>query len=881
MLKNTPPQATHIEDYRALPFQLEAIDLTFELDEEKTLVIAKSEFKAAAEAANGGEPLVLNGVDLNLIDIKVNNAPPAYTIDGDTLVIPSVPEVFTLEVVTEISPKENTALEGLYVSGDILCTQNEPEGFRHITYFLDRSDVMTKYTTTLIADKKRYPTLLSNGNPIDSGDGPNGTHWVKWHDPFLKPCYLFALVAGDLGMISDTFTTKSGRKIDLRIYCDHGQEGKCHHAMRSLKKSMKWDEEVFGLEYDLDIFMIVAVDSFNFGAMENKGLNIFNSSCALADERTATDDNFIRVEGVIAHEYFHNWTGNRVTCRDWFQLTLKEGLTVFRDQEFTADMNSRPVKRIEDVDILRRFQFAEDAGPTSHPIKPKSYLQINNFYTSTIYNKGAEVIRMIHTLIGHEAFCRGITTYFSLFDGQAVTTEDFLHAMEQASGYDLSKFSRWYHQSGTPHIVASYDYDPAAKTFSLTLEQKLSSTADQKEKKPLTCPIAFGLIGEEGSPLPLKIQGNGESAAMTKVLVLEEEKQSFLFEEIPTKPVPSFNRQFSAPVTFSAPYSANDLTFLMAHDTDSFNRWDAGQELMTNLLLDNLGNSDVHLDDNILGAYEALLKDSSLDPAFKAMAIALPGETIVGQRMEEIDFEGIHIARESVLTKLSSTFYDLFLTLYRENSSDEPYSLDPISMGKRALKNRCLAYLVQSERPEALALAHEQFKNATNMTDEFAALSVIANSTSSERKLCLDAFYSKWKEEHLVVCKWLAVQAASKLPNVLEAIKQLMSSNAYDDKVPNLVRSLLGSYIQNHVQFHSAEGYTFLAEQIAHLDSINPHIAAMLCGAFKKYPKVGKARQQMILPHVEKLLAIPTLSNNSYEILSKAVGRTAAKEKMQ
>ena len=494
-MTNVPPQPIYAEDYRPLPFHVEEVALTFDLDADKTVVTAKAHYRSDSD-----EPLILYGTDLTLRSIALNGKTPAYTIDGETLTIPSVPETFLLEVVTEVSPRANTALEGLYLSGDILCTQNEPEGFRHITYFLDRPDIMTRYTTTLIADKERYPVLLSNGNPIDSGNSLDGKHWICWQDPFPKPSYLFAVVAGNLGMISDTFTTMSGRTIDLRIYCDPGEENKCHHAMRSLKKAMKWDEEVYGLEYDLDIFMIVAVDSFNFGAMENKGLNIFNSSCALADERTATDDNFVQVEGVIAHEYFHNWTGNRVTCRDWFQLTLKEGLTVFRDQEFTADMHSRPVKRIEDVEVLRRAQFTEDSGPTAHPIKPKHYLQINNFYTATVYNKGAEVVRMIHTLLGHTTFCKGIATYFSLFDGQAATTENFIHAMEVASQRDLTAFSRWYHQAGTPIITASYDYDTAAQRFTLTLEQK---------NVPLVCPIAFGLIGSDGSAL----MGNAAAAA--------------------------------------------------------------------------------------------------------------------------------------------------------------------------------------------------------------------------------------------------------------------------------------------------------------------------------------------------------------------------------
>ena len=844
-MKNVPPQPVYAEDYRPLPFHVEEVALTFDLDADKTVVTAKAHYRS-----DGDEPLILHGADLTLRSIALNGETPAYTIDGETLTIPSVPQTFLLEVVTEVSPRANTALEGLYLSGDILCTQNEPEGFRHITYFLDRPDIMTRYTTTLIADKERYPVLLSNGNPIDSGNSPDGKHWVCWQDPFPKPSYLFAVVAGNLGMISDTFTTMSGRTIDLRIYCDPGEEGKCHHAMRSLKKAMKWDEEVYGLEYDLDIFMIVAVDSFNFGAMENKGLNIFNSSCALADEHSATDDNFVRVEGVIAHEYFHNWTGNRVTCRDWFQLTLKEGLTVFRDQEFTADMHSRPVKRIEDVEVLRRAQFTEDSGPTAHPIKPKHYLQINNFYTATVYNKGAEVIRMIHTLLGHTTFCKGIATYFSLFDGQAVTTEDFIHAMEVASGRDLTNFSRWYHQAGTPTITASYDYDAAAQRFTLTLEQK---------DAPLVCPIAFGLLGSDGSAL-----------METQLLLLEEKRQLFTFDQITEPPIPSLNRGFSAPVIVEAPYSTDDLAFLMAHDSDPFNRWDAGQELAMRMILDQLNEAEFIPNKRYFEAFSALLADD-IDPAFRAIAITLPSETIIAQKMEVIDFAAIHRAREGALTALSNHFYDTFLALYHSNCSSGDYTLDAKAIGQRALKNRCLAYLLQSGRQEAFELASKQFESATNMTDEIAALSAIVNNGSPDSSRCLAAFFDKWKDDHLVVCKWLAAQAASKQPGALERVRALIDHPIYDDKVPNLVRALLGAFMQNHAQLHQPAGYAFIGEQIAHMDSINPHIAAILAGTFKKLAKVDSQRQQLMRSEIEKLLAIETLSTNTYEILSKCL----------
>ncbi|MGZ3733260.1 MAG: aminopeptidase N, partial [Parachlamydiaceae bacterium] len=557
---------------------IKKVHLCFDLEDEKTLVTSKMDFIRNPESTSNFS-LVLNGEELKLHSIKLDGrllSDAEYDVDEKILTIHNPPQAFTLQIENEINPKKNTALEGLYKSGGIFCTQNEPEGFRRITYFLDRSDVMAKYTTKIMADQKRYPILLSNGNEIGRGSLDNGRHWVEWQDPFAKPSYLFALVAGDLGLVSDTFTTMSGRKIDLRIYCDKGNEGKCAHAMQSLIKAMRWDEEVFGLEYDLDIYMIVAVDAFNMGAMENKGLNIFNTSCVLGDPSTATDANYARIETVIAHEYFHNWTGNRVTCRDWFQLTLKEGLTVFRDQEFSSDMQSRAVKRIEDVMTLRGRQFAEDAGPTAHPIKPKSYLEVNNFYTATVYNKGAEVIRMIQTLIGKEVFCRGITKYFELYDGQAVTTEDFIYAMEQVSGRNFTQFRRWYSQAGTPIVEIDSQYDANKKTLSLCVKQRCEPTADNSEKEPFHFPLALGLLGKDGHDLPLQIAGKRLSQSLIEIAQPEE---TFVFENVEELPVLSINRNFAAPIKIEMDVSKSDLLFLMAHDSDPFNRWEAGQKL--------------------------------------------------------------------------------------------------------------------------------------------------------------------------------------------------------------------------------------------------------------------------------------------------------------
>jgi len=874
-MKNAPPKTTFLKDYRALPFRVSTIDLIFDLDDSKTLVTNTMKIECLE---SGKTPLVLNGEAIKLISVKLDGQTldeGAYTVDEKFLAIENVPERFELEIVTEIDPKGNTALDGLYKSGSIFCTQNEPEGFRRITYYFDRPDMMSLFTTKIIADKKKCPIMLSNGNEVDKGELPDGKHWVLWSDPFLKPCYLFALVAGDLGMIQDSFTAMSGRVIDLRIYCDKGNEEKCHHAMRSLKKSMKWDEEVFGLEYDLDIFMIVAVDAFNFGAMENKGLNIFNTSCALADEKTATDENFMRVEGVIAHEYFHNWTGDRVTCRDWFQLTLKEGLTVFRDQEFSSDVNSRPVKRIEDVLTLRSTQFSEDSGPTSHPIKPKSYIQINNFYTSTIYNKGAEIIRMIETLIGKENFRKGIDKYFELFDGQAVTTEDFVHAMEEASGVDLSAFSKWYHQSGTPEVHISSEYDEGAASYHVHVKQVNPPTVDQKEKEPLYFPLKIGLIGPDGKDQTLTPVDKVKVEGTDGILIIDGAEQSFAFEKVEAKPVLSVNRGFSAPVKVFAPYSHEERLFLMAHDQDSFNRWDAGQELAIDLILSDIKHAEVgkeiSLDKGFIASFGVLLNDQKIDNLFKAKALSLPAESLIGQRQEVIDFDGIHQVREVYLKSLGSAHYDQFIEQYQLLSKKEPFSLDPQAIGRRSLKNAALFYLCYTENPEAFELAAKQFDEASNMTDEFAAFAIIANSNCTMREEVISRFYHKWKDDPLVMCKWLGVQASSKLSGALSRVEGLIKDPIYDTTIPNLVRSLLGGFVQNHVQFHvpNGQGYRFIADQILTLDKINPHVSARLASAFKKYDRLDESRKAVMKQELERILSVQDLSTHTYEIVSK------------
>lgn len=870
-------QPTFLADYQPPEYLIHDIKLSFDLDDEKTVVASKMHIYRNSDSNEETRPLILHGKHLKLLSVKIDGnllTPANYILNEETLTINNPPGAFVLEIENEINPKSNTALEGLYKSGTIFCTQNEPEGFRTITYFLDRSDVMAKYTTKIIADQKLYPVLLSNGNEIARGSLEGGKHWVEWEDPFAKPSYLFALVAGDLGCIRDEFVTMSGRKIDLRIYCDKGNESKCRHAMQSLIKSMKWDEEVFGLEYDLDIFMIVAVDAFNMGAMENKGLNIFNTSCALADTSTATDDNFARIEGVIAHEYFHNWTGNRVTCRDWFQLTLKEGLTVFRDQEFSADMHSRPLQRIQNVLALRASQFTEDAGPTAHPIKPKSYLQINNFYTATVYNKGAEVIRMIQTLIGHEAFRRGIDKYFELYDGQAVTTEDFLYAMELASGKDLTQFKRWYSQAGTPEIKITSHYDQDKKTFTLKISQSCPPTSDESEKEPLHFPLALGLIGKNGQDLPLQISG---IKLKTPLIEITRSEEIFVFEDVLEEPQLSINRNFSAPIKVKLDHSQQNRMFLMAHDSDPFNRWEAGQELAIELMLgmvtDLSDGKSIELDPGYIKAFGTILNDAKLDDALKAQALILPAESTLAQYQNPVDYDGIHLVREFVLHQLADTYQERFTEIYKSLQTNEAYSFNASSVGRRSLKNVCLGYLSLLATPAIIAMCENQFKSATNMTDQLSALAKLVDIECPEREKALRSFYLQWKEDTLVMNKWLAVQALSKLDGTFEKVNALMKDPVFDLCIPNLVRALILSFSQNAVHFNRNDGvgYAFITDRIIELDKLNPQIAAGLARAFRGYNKLDPMRKKAMKRELDRILAEPNLSTNVYEIVSKSL----------
>lgn len=859
------PQTKYLKDYTKPDFSIGHIDLTFDLQDGLTTVRAATKFKRENTAC---KDLTLDGQELDLKSVKMDGeslSDNQYKVDEDTLTVFDVPDTFTLGIETAIKPEENTALEGLYKSGGNYCTQCESEGFRKITYYLDRPDVMTTFTTRIEADKKKYPILLSNGNCTEQGDLDNGRHFAVWEDPFVKPCYLFALVAGDLAYIHDTFTTQSGRKVDLYIYVNHGNEDKCDHAMDSLKRSMKWDEEKYGREYDLDLFNIVAVNDFNFGAMENKSLNIFNSKLVLAKPETATDNDFLAIEGVVAHEYFHNWTGNRITCRDWFQLSLKEGLTVFRDQCFSEDMNSADVQRIDDVAILRLAQFPEDAGPLAHPIRPDNYIEITNFYTATVYQKGAEVIRMMHTLLGAENYRKGTDLYFERHDGQAVTCDDFVQCMQDASGIDLSQFKLWYSQAGTPVITSTGKYDATAKTYTLTLTQEIPDTPGQANKKPMHIPVATGLLGQDGKDL---------LPETTRVLELKEKQQDFVFENIAEKPVPSLLRGFSAPVTLKSDLNDADLLFLMAHDSDGFNRWDAGQTYLQRIILDLAGKDKMSLPKACLEAFEKLATDKQADPALIAKALTLPPETYLAQMMDVVDVDGLHAAHSFVMREIGQYLEQTFRTLYRDNADTGAYSVKPDAVGKRKLKNTALRYLLAAETEDAVTLAMTQYKNATNMTDQAAALSVLADTQTTEREEAFTDFYTKWKDDPLVLDKWFTLQAMADRDDSLEHITQLTQHPDFTLKNPNRLRALIGAFAANNpCHFHRKDGagYKLLADIVIEVNSINPSVAARLLGPVRLWKKYASPRKDLMEAELKRILDTKDISNDVYEVVSKSL----------
>jgi aminopeptidase N len=869
-------RTVYLKDYTPPAHRIETAHLRFELDEANTLVHAR----LAIRAQRAGESLRLHGEDLELLGIAIDGqelATSAYRFEDGMLVIDDVPAAFSLETTTRIHPDANTALEGLYVSGGNFCTQCEAEGFRKITWFVDRPDNMTVFTTRVEADKARYPILLSNGNRIAQGELDAGRHFAEWHDPFPKPSYLFALVAGDLVCVEDQFTTLSGRTVALRVYVQHGNEDKADHAMASLKKAMRWDEEVYGREYDLDVYMIVAVDDFNMGAMENKGLNVFNSRYVLARPETATDTDFMGVEGVIAHEYFHNWSGNRVTCRDWFQLSLKEGFTVFRDQQFSEDMTSGPVARIGEVGVLRSQQFREDAGPMAHPVRPPSYQEINNFYTLTVYNKGAEVVRMLRTLLGAEGFRRGTDLYFSRHDGQAVTTDDFVQAMEDANGIDLTQFRRWYEQAGTPEVQARGEYDAATRRYTLHLSQQTPPTPGQPEKRPFHIPVAMALLDQDGTELPLRLQGEAAASGNGRVLAFTAATQQFVFEDVPSAPVPSLLRGFSAPVKLTFPYTDADLAFLMAHDSDPFNRWDASQRLALGVILRALERRERHaftLDAGLSEAFAATLRDPALDKALIAQALTLPDVDYVAGFVDVVDPEAIHSVRAVLRRALAQTHRDLLLDTFERNTDTGSYSLDMPAVGRRRLKNLCLAYLLELEDANLRALALAQYRSADNMTDALAALTSLVHTPGPEHEDVLVDFYRRWRHDPLVLDKWFTLQATSPLPGTLERVRDLTQHPDFTLRNPNRVRALIGAFSQrNPARFHDAngDGYALLAEHVLTLDPLNPQIAARLASPFTQWRRYDAHRQALMRQQLERMLSTAGLSRDVHEIASKSL----------
>lgn len=872
------PKVTLLADYQQPAYLVDEALLQFDLDSAKTRVVSTLTMRKNPQGPEAD--CILDGEALTLVSLKLDGKKlegNQFQRTTSQLLIPNLPDKFELEIITEIEPDQNTALEGLYYSGSILCTQCEAEGFRRITYYPDRPDVMSVFTVTIVADREKWPVMLSNGNMEDQGVFDDGRHWVRWHDPHPKPSYLFALVAGDLHVQQDSFTTQSGREVALRIYVDPENKHKCDHALTSLKQAMKWDEDTYGREYDLDVFMIVAVNDFNMGAMENKGLNIFNAACVLATPETATDDDFYTIQSIVAHEYFHNWSGNRVTCRDWFQLSLKEGFTVMRDQSFSADLNSAAVQRIDDVNGLRSMQFAEDAGPMAHPVRPDSYIEISNFYTVTIYEKGAEVVRMINTLVGDEEFRKGTDLYFDRHDGQAVTTDDFVKAIEDANAVDLSQFKRWYEQAGTPELTIDTNYDPIEHRFTLTVSQACPATPGQTTKQPFHIPLAVGLLDKSGTSLDMQLEGEAEPHhGDTRILSVTEASQTFEFINVSSEPLASVLRGFSAPVKLNYDLSNHQLAFLMVNDKDSFNRWDAGQKLIINILLELVAdiqqNNQLVLSSLLVNQFERILTDKKLDPALVAKMLRLPTENYLAAQMTTPDVDAIHQAREFLKRNIAVSLKGLFNQTYEKLSIRKAYDFNADDMAMRSLKNVCLSYLVASGDPMQLQRCLRQMKQADNMTELLAGLRLMVDQSGLERENALRSFYEQWKQDRQVVDKWLAVQAASTLPDTLIRVKGLMKHEAFSIKNPNNVRALIGMFCRNNpVHFHAKDGsgYRFLAEQILVLDKLNPQVAARMLGALNSWRRYDEQRQQLMKQALESIAEQQDLSADVYEIVTK------------
>ncbi len=874
-------RAIRLKDYRQPDWLVETVALDFVLHPTGTRVHATLKLKP--NPANPAAPVVLDGDGLTLKSLRIDGADVAtgtYQATPDQLTIPQPPNgPFMLEIETLVDPTANTQLSGLYRSSGTWCTQCEAEGFRRITYFPDRPDVMAVYTTRIEADKAQAPVLLANGNLVDSGDLPGGRHFAVWHDPHPKPSYLFALVGGDLACVEDKFLTMSGRDVTLRIYVEHGKEDRCAYAMDSLKRSMRWDEEAFGREYDLDIFMIVAVSDFNMGAMENKGLNVFNDKYVLATPETATDADYSHIEGVIAHEYFHNWTGNRITCRDWFQLCLKEGLTVFRDQEFSADMRARPVKRIADVRMLRAAQFVEDAGPLAHPVRPETYREINNFYTATVYEKGAEVVRMVQTLIGPEKFRAGMDLYFERHDGEAATIEQFIRCFADVSGRDMGQFMRWYAQAGTPEVTVSGRYDADAKTYTLECAQSLAPTPGQPTKEPMVIPLALGLVGKDGHDIPLKL-ADGE-AIERGVLVLSESRKTCTFTDIPAPPVPSINRGFSAPIRLVTDLTSDDLAFLAAHDNDPFNRWQALQTISMRLLIDNVAALRAHHpprnDDKLMVALASILEEAALEPAFVALALMPPGEGDVAREIgKDIDPDAVFRARKALRVEIGTVLDAALGTTYERMTVPGGYTPDATSAGRRSLRNVCLDLMAASGGSAAIARAMRQYEAADNMTDRMAALATLSQHDVPERARALADFYKRYQADALVVDKWLSLQATVPEAGTLARVRELTRHPAFSMANPNRVRALIGAFAQgNPTQFNRAdgEGYDFVADAVLTLDSKNPQISARLATAFRNWRTLESGRQSKAEAALKRIQGASGLSRDLADIVERALAK--------
>ena len=861
---STSLQTVYLKDYTPCPFQIDRVHLHIDLHDHESYVTAVLHISRNPQAVEAMAPLRLNGEGLTLLAVSLNGQALSagdYHVDEHFLTIAAVPDQFVLETRVMIKPQENTRLMGLYQSRHNYCTQCEAEGFRRITYYFDRPDVLSRFTTTITADKKRYPYLLSNGNLIEQRDLEAGRHWVHWEDPSLKSCYLFALVAGDFDLLEDHFTTLSGCSVLLQLFVEKGFVHQAHYALASLKRAMRWDEERWGREYDLDIYMIVAVSDFNMGAMENKGLNVFNTKYVLAQPETATDQDYTAIEGVIGHEYFHNWSGNRVTCRDWFQITLKEGLTVFRDQEFTADMTSPAVARLDEIQVVRNRQFPEDAGPLAHPIRPDSYMEINNFYTVTVYRKGAEVIRMVQTLITPELFREGLDLYFHRYDGKAVTTDDFLSCMEEVSKHDLTQFKRWYTQAGTPVLDMTSQYDDATETFGLTVTQSCPATPGQSIKEPFYFPFTVGL--QDGDE---------------ETLIISKQTETFFFKNVSKKPVPSLLRNFSAPVKVNYAYTDDELAHLVLHDTDAFARWNAGQELATRSILklsrDMTAGIPLKKPDLLMSTFSSLLNQNNDDFSFVTALLALPAESYLHQQVTLVDVHSIFEARQFCLQALATTLHDQWLRIYQTYHDPlQPYIYDTHHVGVRNIKNRSLYYLAHSGAEGAVTRVFEQFQEANNMTDRLAALIALNNIACPERDEALALFYYRFKNDPLVVNKWLSIQAASSLSTTYDRVIELMAHEAFDINNPNNVYALLGGFGANAVHFHevSGRGYRFIADQVLYLNSKNPQVAARVIEPLTHWKQFQEPYGSLMKFELSRIAKNPALSSDINEIVLKSL----------